>query len=156
LATSTPLCDGCTNTIIDAFGDLNPGGTVNLNAGLPLYQSWKPEVIYTLPNGKTYAFHPVQAGTSTDHNQELLLLDHSESYEGTLPQFNEMFSIDKREGVRGDCSNFTWVDRAKGKFRIDSNPSRLTSYCFVGNIQGYMTAGDAVWLPALYYFVTKK
>jgi len=155
-ATTTPLCSSCENTIVKVSQWLKPDQTLVMDAGVPAELSWKPEVIYSTESGESYAYHPEQTGTTTDHHFELLLLDFSETYQGRLEGFAEMYSIDPDETRRGDCEDFSWIDRANGDFRIDQSTSGQESYCFVGNIRGYTSAGEAVWLPALRYFVTTE
>lgn len=155
-ATSTPLCDGCTNEIVNVYKKVSPQETITMEARIPKYLSWKPEVIYSLKNGETFSYHPIQAGSSVDHNFKLILLDYTDSYLSEIEEFKNIFSIDLNENIRGDCNNFNWVDRKNGSYKISPEIGRNTSYCFVGNIQGYTGSGDAKYLPAIYYFVTDK
>ncbi len=155
-ATSTPLCDGCTNTIISVKDKLIPGQSIVMSAGVPLYLSWKPEVIYTLANGDTYAFHPKQAGTGRDIFTKIILLDNSTLHTSQIEGFQSMFAIDANETVRGDCFSFSWLDRDEGRYQIAPTETEGPGYCFVGNITGYTDSGDAEWLPHLQYFVTHK
>lgn len=154
-ATSTPFCTGCENKIISVNASVEPGETINMPAGVPAHLSWKPEVLYSNDNEDTFAFHPNQGGTTTDHHFPLLLLDFTDNYVGQIEEFEEMYQIDSSETIRGDCKNFSWIDREKGHFQIQSSDSVKTdSYCFVGNISGYTDSGDRVPMPALRYFVT--
>ena len=153
-ATSAPIYTNSPNGVIDVRKSLAPGGTLIADAVLPLYLTWKPSVIYSLPNGKTYVYQPVQAGQSVEFSFELLLLASSDTYNGTLPQFSEMFSIGQIEDRYGDCANFTWTDRRNGKYRILPNASGVSGQCYVGNIDGIKVDGSSVFLPALRYFVT--
>ena len=155
-ATSAPIYNNSPNGVVDVRANLAPGATLVADAVLPAALTWKPSVIYSLPNGKTYVYQPIQAGQSFEYSFELLLLDNAESYDGALSQFSEMFSIGSTEDRYGDCANFGWVDRRNGKYRILPNTSRISGQCYVGNIQGVTASGSGIYLPALRYFVTTK
>ena len=155
-ATSAPIYTNSPNGVIDIRNNLTPGATLIADAIAPAYLTWKPSVIYSLPNGKTYKFQPIQAGQSSDFTFEILLFDNSESYVGTIAQFATMFSIGATEDHYGACANFSWVDRPNGKFAIQPNTSMVSGECYVGNIQGVDSNGNGIYLPAVRYFVTTK
>ena len=155
-ATSAPIYTNSPNGVIDVRKNIAPGETLVADAVLPASLAWKPSVIYSLPNGKTYLFRPTQAGQATDLTFEILLILNPDTPEGTIAQFNDMFSIDSGENRYGDCQNFTWTDRRNGKYRILPNTITTSGECFVGNIQGITTSGNSVYLPALWYFVTER
>lgn len=153
-ATVAPIYTNSPNGVVEVRRSLAPGETLIADAVLPLYLTWKPSVIYSLPNGKTYVYQPAQAGQTVEFSFELLLLASTETYEGTLPQFTEMFAIGQTEDRYGDCANFSWTDRRNGKYRILPNASAISGQCYVGNIDGIKVDGSSIYLPPLRYFVT--
>lgn len=153
-ATSAPIYTNSPNGIVEVRRSLAPGETLTADAVLPLYLTWKPSVIYSLPNGKTYVYQPVQAGQSVEFSFELLLLTSTETYDGTLPQFSEVFAIGLTEDRYGDCTNFSWIDRRNGRYRITPSASLVSGQCYVGNIEGIKVDGSSIYLPPLRYYAT--
>lgn len=153
-ATSTPLCDGCINDINPVYSSISPGETIIVPAGIPKFLSWKPEVIYSNDRGDSFVFHPTQSGTIQDYHFPILVIDYSDYHVEQLDDFESMFEIDSDETIRGNCQNFSWLNRAQGNYQVAPDVLEYDSYCFVGNITGYTDSGDSVWLPALRYYVT--
>lgn len=153
-ATSAPIYTNSPNGIVEVRRSLAPGETLTADAVLPLYLTWKPSVVYSLPNGKTYVYQPAQAGQWVEFSFELLLLTRTETYDGTLLQFSDVFAVGQTEDRYGDCTNFSWTDRRNGKYRIFPSASSVSSQCYVGNIEGIRVDGGSIYLPALRYFVT--
>jgi hypothetical protein len=155
LATTTNLADTHENTIIKINQELPPQTTITLDAPTPHHPSWRPNFIFTSANEKTYEYYARKTPASrSNFITEIQLLDHTETISNQLSSFSDMYIVGERESIRGDCDAFSWIDRDNGIYQISSNISDNLSYCFVGNIQGYHSNGDAEYLPALRYFVT--
>lgn len=153
-ATSAPIYAGMPNGVIDVRQNLVPGATLVMDAVLPGSPSWKPNVIYATANGRNFNFSPSQAGHGTDLTLEIEVMDKATGHSATLSDFAESFSIGGTEDHYGICSTFAWVDRRNGAYSVGAAPASPSAECYVGNIQGYSTGGDATWLPALRYFLT--
>lgn len=156
-ATSTPLCDRCTNEIDLANISVAPGETVELPAAQPMYPSWKPVVIYSTANGHAFFLYPGDGGSWPHQHVPIIMLDFSEEYVGQIPEYAEAFVISQveYETVRGDCYAFSWLDRDNGHFQIAPDATQQTAFCMVGNNTGYTEFGDFfMHLPNVDYFVT--
>jgi len=157
-ASTNDIVSSSLGTVSDAKKIVLPGNRVEIDAAIGR-GTYRPYIIYTLPNGKTYRYKPSDVGNAFEINHETLILDFGDLFEGDIPEFREVFAINTSESSEaryGNTSSFIWTDRINGLYKILPNIHNVSVNGYVGNIEGKLSNGDRVWLPGINFFITDK